>query len=250
MLVPKKTKEPVLRRKEAPEKIEAHKFFGIPLNEEQLEFANQIWSDDIDIVFCNSAAGTGKSTVATGTAKLLVDYGKYDSIVYIMSPYGERQQGWLPGTIEEKSSVYFDAFYQALHTIGVNINTDVVQEADPRQKSKEPYINCITDTYLRGCNLNHAVVIIDEAQNFTVPQLKKILTRVCKDTKVIVIGHNLQCDLYRPSLSGFTTYIEHFEGMERCSVCNLVVNHRGWISNHADSLRENGNPVEPYKNPD
>ncbi len=219
-----------------PKEILRDEFYGLELDDEQLELANAIWSPGVDIVFVNSRAGSGKTTIATGVANMLVGYGLYESILYIMSPYGERKQGWLPGTITEKSSVYFEAFYQALVTCNVNITTAINTESLVDQKSGSGYITCITDTFLRGSNLDNAVVIIDEAQNYTIPQLRTVLTRVKDSTKVIVIGHDLQCDLDNPSESGFARCIEHFREMPRTAVCNLTHNHRGWISQHADEL--------------
>lgn len=102
---------------ELPKSFDDSPFYGLQLDNEQLHFANTVINPDIDIVFVNAKAGTGKTTIATGVANILVQYGVYNGIVYIMSPYGERKQGWLPGTITEKSSVYFEAFYQALVTI-------------------------------------------------------------------------------------------------------------------------------------
>lgn len=222
----------------APAKIDPKMFYGMTLDEEQEIFANAIWDKDVDIVFCNAKAGTGKTTVAAGVANMLVLYGMYNSIVYIMSPYGERKQGYLPGDITQKSSVYFEAFMQALVECNVNITTAINDETMVNQKMGTGYITCITDTYLRGTNLNNCVVIVDEAQNATVPQLKKILTRIGQHTKVIVIGHDMQCDLDKPETSGFIRYIEHFHEMERARVCTLTHNHRGWISQHADELEE------------
>ncbi len=221
-----------------PETLSEHPFYGIELDEEQKMFANAIWNPNIDIVFCNAKAGSGKSLVATGVANLLVQYGLFDSIVYIMSPYGERKQGWLPGTITEKSSVYFEAFYQALISCNINPHTAINDDSMVNQKNGTGYITCITDTFLRGSNLDNAVVILDEAQNYTVPQLKKTLTRVGKKAKVIVIGHDLQCDLEKPEQSGFIKYIEHFKEKERAAVCTLTINHRSWISQWADEVRE------------
>lgn len=179
---------------------------------------------------------THNTTIATGVANMLVQYGKYDGIIYIMSPYGERKQGYIPGSITEKSSVYFEAFYQALTTCGINPNTAINDESMVNQKNGTGYITCITDTFLRGSNLDNAVIIIDEAQNYTVPQLQKTLTRVGSHAKVIVIGHTLQCDLDKPELSGFDAYIEHFKLRDRCAVCELKTNHRGWISSWADKI--------------
>lgn len=221
-----------------PKTFDDHPFYGLNLDEEQLAFANAIWNPDIDIVFCNAKAGTGKTTIATGVANLLIQYGMFSNLVYIMSPYGERKQGWLPGTITEKSSVYFEAFYQALVTCGVNPITAINDESMVNQKNGTGYITCITDTFLRGTNLDDVVVIIDEAQNYTVSQLKKTLTRIGTKVKVIVIGHELQCDLDHPAESGFMKYIEHFSSEERAAICNLTINHRGWISRCADEVKE------------
>lgn len=223
---------------DAPAVIRSDIFYGMTLDEDQEKFANAIWDKNIDIVFCNSKAGCGKTAVATGVANLLVQYGFYDGIVYIMSPYGERKQGWLPGTITEKSSVYFEAFYQALVNCNVNPNTAINTESMVNQKNGTGYITCITDTFLRGTNLDNAVVIIDEAQNYTVPQLKKVLTRIGTKTKVIVIGHDLQCDLDDKKSSGFRLYMDHFADRERTAFCTLTHNHRGWISQWADELKE------------
>ena len=219
-----------------PPKSIGDAFYGLQLDEEQLTFANAIWNPDIDIVFVDAKAGTGKTTIAVGVANLLVHYGFFDELIYIMSPYGERKQGWLPGTITEKSSVYFEALYQALVECNVNINTTINTDSMVNQKNGTGFVTCITDTFLRGSNLNNAVIIIDEAQNFTVPQLKKVLTRIGKKAKVIVIGHELQCDLDYPEDSGFTTYIKHFEEKDRVAICKLTQNYRSWISQWADEV--------------
>ena len=219
-----------------PKKIDPDIFYGVKLDEEQEVFANAIWSPDVDIVFVNAKAGCGKTFVAAGVANMLVQYGLYDEIIYIMSPYGERKQGWLPGTLTEKSSVYFEAFCQALIKCGVNITSAINTESMVNQKNGTGYITCITDTFLRGSNLDRAVIIIDESQNFTAAQLKKVLTRIEEHTKVVVIGHDEQCDLENPEESGFIKYIEHFTGTNRSAFCNLSTNHRGWISKHADEL--------------
>lgn len=223
---------------QAPSKLDTSIFYGMDLDEDQINFVNSIWDKNNDIIFCNSKAGTGKTTIATGVANLLVYYEFYKNIVYIMSPYGERKQGWLPGTLTEKSSVYFEAFYQALVECGINPMTCVNNDSMVNQKYGTGYITCITDTFLRGSNLDDAVVIIDEAQNYTVSQLKKVLTRIGSNAKVIVIGHDEQCDLEDKRASGFRAYLEHFKDQERAAVCVLRHNHRGWISRHADELPE------------
>lgn len=223
---------------DAPERLNPDNFFGMQLDAEQAMFANAIWDPEVDIVFCNAKAGTGKTTIAAGVATLLVHYGFFQNIVYIVSPYGERKQGYLPGSYTEKSSVYFEAFWQALVTCNVNPNTAINTETMVNQKNGTGFITCITDTFLRGTNLDNAVIILDEAQNYSVAQLKKVLTRIGSHAKVIVIGHDQQCDMDDPTKSGFTRYIGHFEFCKRAAFCTLTQNHRSWISQHADELIE------------
>jgi len=223
--------------KDPPMKIADCQFYGYTLDPEQLAFAEAIYSNDIDIVFCNSPAGTGKDLVAIGTANIMVQFGMYDEIIYIVSPYGERKQGYLPGDIQSKSVVYYEPLFQALVACGINPNTSVNMDGIG-VNNMGGYITCITDTYLRGTTLNNAIIILDESENFTTPQLKKTLTRVGSNTKVIVIGHDQQCDLDNPSSSGFVKYINHFAPMKRAAICALTTNHRGWISQHADTLTE------------
>lgn len=219
-----------------PETLSGHPFYGIELDKEQEIFRDAIWNKDKLIVFCNAKAGTGKTTIATATANLLVKYGLYNGIIFLASPTQEQKQGYLKGTIEEKSEPYFQPFYQALTKIGVNINTatyaDILNE-----KNGTAYIECMTHTFLRGCNFENKVVIIDEAQNYYADELKKVLTRIHDNCKVIVIGHSGQIDLYNnPQNSGFVRYLNHFSNDDRCAICQLTHNYRGWISNHADEL--------------
>ena len=219
-----------------PETLEGHPFYGLELDDEQKAFRDAIWSQDKDIVFCNSASGTGKTTIATAAANLLVKYGRCDGIVYISSPVQEAKQGYLKGSLSEKSAPYASAFYDALMKIGVNINT-VTYEDIMNEKNGTAYIQAVTHTFLRGVNFENKACIIDESQNFYFDELKKVLTRMHDSCKVIVIGHTKQCDLYyNPERSGFAKYLDFFSQFDRCAICNLTKNYRGWISNAADSL--------------
>ena len=210
--------------------------FEFDLDEDQAAFVREIMSPDKTIVFCNSCAGTGKTTLSMGAANILVQdkRNKYDGIVYIVSPYGEERQGYLPGSITEKSEVYYEPAYQAMIECGMNVNSVVMSESMTSKKKGDAYVKLLTHTYLRGTNLSNKIVIIDEAQNYTVAELKKVLTRTHDDCKVLVIGHTGQIDI--SGRSGFAKYIEHFKDQEQCAVCELTVNHRGWLSTHADAL--------------
>lgn len=230
----KKTK--VIDYTDVPETLVDHPFYGLELDEEQQKFRDALWSTDKLIVFCNAKAGTGKTVIATGVADLLVKYGRYDGIVYIAAPVQETKQGYLPGSLEDKSEPYYEPFYQALDKIGVNINTATFSDFTS-EKFGTAYIKCMVHTFMRGCNFENKVVILDEAQNLYFDEMKKVLTRMHDNCKIIVIGHSKQCDIYHnPERSGFVKYLNHFSKDDRCAVCTLSKNYRGWISNMADEL--------------
>ena len=188
-------------------------------------------------MFANAKAGTGKTLIAVATANLLVQYGRYDGIVYTSSPTQEAKLGFLPGEIADKVAVYSEPLLGALIKLNINPNTAVNQVSIENQKNGTGYIDAISHVYLRGCNFENKVVIVDEAQNSYTDELKKTLTRMSDSCKVIVIGHSGQIDLYHnPENSGFVRYLNHFKDDDRTAVCELKTNHRGWISSHADEL--------------
>ena len=213
-------------------------FYDMILDDEQLDFVKAIKDLRKTIVFCDAPAGTGKTTLAMGAANILVHdkRNELEGIVYIVSPYGEQKQGYLPGSITEKSEVYYEPAYQAMVEVGMNINSDVYSESMISKKKGEAFVKMLTHTYLRGTNLQKKVVILDESQNYTVAELKKVLTRCHDSCKVIVIGHTGQIDIRGGS--GFEKYLKHFEGQEKCAVCRLTTNHRGWLSSYADMLED------------
>ena len=213
-------------------------FYGMTLDEEQVAFVAAAKDPTKTIVFCDAPAGTGKTTLAMGVAQILVQDKRndLDGIVYIVSPYGEQKQGYLPGSITEKSEVYYEPAYQAMIEAHMNPYTDVCADAMTAKRKGEGFVKLLTHTYLRGTNLHNKVVILDESQNYTVAELKKVLTRCHDSCKVILIGHTGQIDIR--SGSGFARYLEHFEGQEKCAVCTLTTNHRGWLSTFADELEE------------
>ena len=213
-------------------------FYDMILDEEQEAFVKAIKDKNKTIIFCDAAAGTGKTTLAMGTANLLYQDKRndLDGIVYIVSPYGEGKQGYLPGSITEKSEVYYEPAYQAMIEVNMNPYTDVCSDAMTAKRKGEGFVKMLTHTYLRGTNLQKKIVILDESQNYTVAELKKVLTRCHDSCKVIVIGHTGQIDI--KGGSGFQKYLEHFQGQEKCAVCNLTTNHRGWLSTFADELED------------
>ena len=220
------------------ESLPKNVFYDMILDEEQVAFVEAIKDKTKIVVFCNAKAGTGKTTLAMGAANVLYQDKRngYDGILYIVSPYGEGKQGYLPGSITEKSEVYYEPAYQAMIEVGMNPNTDVCGESMTAKKRGDGFVKMLTHTYLRGPNIENKIVILDESQNYTAAELKKVLTRCHDNCKVIVIGHTGQIDIRGGS--GFARYLEHFQGQEKCAVCKLTTNHRGWLSTYADELED------------
>lgn len=224
----------------APSSLTGLPFYGLELDEEQIRFRDAIYDSEKLIVLCNSKAGTGKSTIALGTANILVQYGLYNGIVYIVSPTQEQKQGYLPGTLEEKTAPYIEPLIDAMNTLGIPQNALISDDNMTALKNGDAFIQFTAHTYMRGINLEHKVVIIEESQNFFFDELKKVLTRIHDNCKVIVIGHTEQCDLFKKAeRSGFKVYLDAFETVKddpRVAICNLTTNHRGWISTFCDEV--------------
>jgi phosphate starvation-inducible PhoH-like protein len=156
-------------------------------------------------------------------------------MTYIVAPVCEKDIGFLPGTVDQKVQVYNTPLYQALIEADEQPERVIAQNGDIGMKNGE-WVEFIPHTFLRGANLKNRVVILDECQNYSVIEMRKVLTRCSDTSKVICIGHNGQRDAHTEGKSAFTRYMEHFAGDDRAAFCPLIKNYRGWIANHADSL--------------
>jgi len=233
----------------APKTLQDHPFYGLTLDPEQEIFRDAIWNPEKTVTICDSIAGSGKTLVALGTANLLVQYGFYDGIVYIMFPTQEQRQGYLPGTLEEKSAPYMQPLLDAMATLGIPEYTLISDDMKYR-KEDSAYITFTVDTFLRGCNLENKVVIVDEIQNGYFPEIKKVLTRIHDNCCTVLIGSHIQSDLFKHvERSGFIPYINAFQKeiddkgphAQNIAIVELKTNHRGWFSNFCDLV-----PM-PYK---
>lgn len=228
---------------DAPDSLEEHTFFGLKLNPGQTVFRDAIWNSKNKIVFCDAAAGTGKTMIAAAAAVLLVRTGQFDEIVYLQTPINNDKEGFLPGGRAEKGAVFYIPFFQALQRIGVNLNTAIHTEDMINDKNGTAYITCMTDTYIRGMNIGEpgggkrVIFILDECQQMTRSSLVKNLTRICDGSKAICIGHHAQTDLKNPDDSGFVPMLEHFRGKDWCEICTLTDNYRGDVSRWADKFK-------------
>jgi predicted ribonuclease YlaK len=207
--------------------------FRETMTSEQHEMLDLILAptEEVNIVIVEAEAGTGKTQIATIGAKLR---GK--KMRYIFAPVCEDEQGYLPGDIVEKSDPYVSPIKQALLKINEDPSKAIYDSRLNEFMNKDAWVYAHAHTYERGVNYEDETVIIDEAQNFTEHQLRKILTRCHDNTKIIVIGNVKQCDLEDPTMSGFEPYMYHAHGQDWIRKIHLTKNFRGRIAKWADSI--------------
>ena len=148
----------------------------------------------------------------------------------------EGRVGFLPGSLSEKIRYYMQPLYNTLVKLGENPYTCINDNSMTNQKNGTGFITAATDVYIRGDDISRQVVIVDEAQNATVDQLRTIITRCHDDCLVVLCGSTRQIDLVNKSDSGFTRCIEHFWGKPWARICTLSKNYRGEMSAWADLL--------------
>jgi predicted ribonuclease YlaK len=207
----------------------AELFFGIKLTKEQKVFVDAIFTKNV--VFINSRAGCGKTSITVGCAKIM---GK--PLHYIFPTVEEGALGYSKGSIQEKESKYITPLIDALEAIGDNPSKAIYNEDDMQQlKQGTAWVKAYSHNYMRGSNLKDCFVFIDEAQNLTKKELKRILTRIHDSCTVVVAGDINQVDI-KERESGFIPYLKHFEDTDFTAVCELTVNFRGKVSSHAEVL--------------
>ncbi len=167
-----------------------------PLNVEQKCALDLLLRDDIKLVTLLGPAGTGKTVLALAVGlKKVFDEGVYTKILVSrpIIPLG-KDIGYLPGTKEEKLYHWMQPIYDNLEFL-CQSTTGVGNGADAQQwimESKKLEMEAVT--YIRGRSLPKMYIIIDEAQNLTPHEVKTIISRAGKGTKVILTGDPTQID--------------------------------------------------------
>ena len=211
---------------------ESEMFFGLgpKLTDEQRIYVDSIFDNQVTIV--NAPAGSGKTTLAVGAAKIL---GK--PLVYIFAPVEEKKMGYRPGNQKEKEMEYYQPLVDALLEIEEFPEKAIFDpETMDTSKNGNAWVYPKSHIFARGTNIKDSTVIIAESQNFTRGELKKVLTRIHDSCTVIIEGHTGQNDLPDPNKSGFEPYIKHLQDEWWVKVCVLTKNFRGRLSTKADSL--------------
>jgi len=148
-----------------------------------------------DVTFGIGPAGTGKTYLAVACAVDALERDQVKRIVLTRPAVeaGERL-GFLPGDLSQKVDPYLRPLYDALYDL---LGFDKTAKMFERQM-----IEVAPLAYMRGRTLNHAFIILDEAQNTTPEQMKMFLTRIGFGSKAVVTGDTTQIDLPRGSKSG------------------------------------------------
>lgn len=148
-----------------------------------------------DIVFSTGAAGTGKTFLSVAYAINLLAEGKIERII-ITRPVVEAGEslGYLPGDFKEKISPYMRPIYDSLYRL---LSNDMIS-----RYTEEGKIEVAPLAYMRGRTLSKSFIILDEAQNTTISQMKMFLSRIGEKSKAIITGDISQSDLPKDVESG------------------------------------------------
>jgi len=176
-----------------------------------------------DLIFAIGPAGTGKTYTAIALAVRALKNREIKKII-LSRPAVEAGEnlGFLPGDLKEKIDPYLQPLYDALQ--------DMIPPRKLEDFIKDGIIEIAPLAFMRGRTLSNAFVILDEAQNTTINQLKMFLTRMGLNAKFIITGDVTQIDLPRRSNSGLIFAMKLLQNIESISVVqfntNDIVRHR------------------------
>ena len=163
------------------------------------------------ITFGIGPAGTGKTFLAVASAVKMYTDEKIKKIVLTRPAVeaGERL-GYLPGDLSQKIDPYLVPLFDSLEYFFGNETLQYLIE--------KRNIEIVPLAYMRGRTLNNACIILDEAQNATVTQIKMFLTRLGEDSKMIITGDETQIDLHNRDFSGLKKTRKSLSNIEEISV--------------------------------
>lgn len=163
----------------------------------------------------------------------LLANGEIDKIVYIRVPDDRAQSiGFYPGTLEEKTALYWEPLWQALEELGINRDMAQVMES-------QGFLETKLDVTLRGTNLSRAGVIVDEIENFRGDTLKLVFTRFHDDVHAVALGDGKQRD-QKHATDIFRKYCDFLADSNMGNKCELTKNYRGRFSSLAESFDLDG----------
>lgn len=213
--------------------------FGIlPRNGEQTFLMNVLLDKSIELVTVIGKAGTGKTIISLACSLKMLknNNSSFDAIYFTRQvvDFG-RETGFLPGDQQGKISPYMQGMYDNLGVIK-EISTDNSSIIQAIEREKQLHIEPLSS--IRGRSLSNKIFIIDETQNLTPAEVKTIITRAGKGTKMILIGDPYQIDLpYLDERSNGLVYIlSKFKGQRIYANVNLFKGERSPLAELASDI--------------
>ncbi len=178
---------------------------------------------DNDLVFAVGPAGSGKTYLAVAMAIEALKQQQVRKVVLVRPAVEAGESlGYLPGDMQAKINPYLRPLLDAIHEM---VGYDQVQRL-----IAQDVIEVIPLAYMRGRTLNQSFIILDEAQNSTISQMKMFLTRMGNDSKIVVSGDATQTDLPRSQTSGLSDGLKRLGKIDGVQVVRLtqadIVRHR------------------------
>ena len=167
-----------------------------------------------DITICDGPAGSGKTAVAVGLACQYLQEGRINKIV-ITRPIVESGKGlgYLPGNFQEKVHPYLVPILEEMNLYLSREKVHTLQD--------DGTIEICPLEYMRGRNFHNSFIILDEAQNATIEQIKMFITRLGRKSKAVVNGDVNQTDLPNRVRGGLSTCISCLRGLHGVGIVEL-----------------------------
>ncbi|HNX75187.1 MAG TPA: PhoH family protein [Candidatus Rifleibacterium sp.] len=171
--------------------------------------------EDNTITIARGPAGTGKTYLATAMAVKALKEKKVSRVI-LARPVVEAGEslGYLPGDLKEKVDPHFRPLYDSLQ--------EFVGIGKFEQYIRQGVFEITPLAYMRGRTFNESFVVLDEAQNTTLPQMRMVLTRLGYGSKMVVTGDHTQIDLPRTSDSSLLVLNEILGGVESVKFVDLA----------------------------
>ncbi|MBS9402969.1 PhoH family protein [Halomonas sp. TRM85114] len=192
--------------------------WGVHAHDSRQNFTlNLLMDDDVDLVTIAGSAGTGKTFMTLAAAfQQTLDCKRFERIVFTRAPITMSEDiGFLPGTEEEKMSPWMGAFHDNMDNLLRDEEGGSSWDNGATRQLLGSRVQIRAPGFMRGRTLNDTFLIIDEAQNFTPKQLKSLVTRAGRNTKIVCLGNVGQIDT--PYLTANT-----------CGMAAVVQRFRDW----------------------